>query len=187
MHYLEILLIGIGLSMDALAVSVGKGLTLKKVRISHMLKAGLWFGGFQFLMPVLGWLLGSAAARVVDRYDHWVAFILLALIGGNMIREAVRGEDEEEQNDSMGVRVMFLLAVATSIDALAVGVTFAFMDVRVIPASLMIGCTTFIISVLGIRLGGLLGSRFEQHAQIAGGIVLIIIGLRILLTGLGVL
>lgn len=187
MHYLEIILIGIGLSMDALAVSVGKGLTLKKVRASHMLKAGLWFGGFQFLMPVLGWLLGSAAARFVDRCDHWVAFLLLALIGGNMIREAVSNGENDEQNDSMGIRVMFLLAVATSIDALAVGVTFAFMDVHVLPASVLIGCTTFLISAAGIRLGGLLGSRFEQHAQVVGGVVLIVIGLRILLTGIGVL
>ena len=158
MHYFEILLIGIGLSMDALAVSVSKGLSLKKVRLSHMLKAGLWFGGFQFLMPVIGWLLGSAAAKLVDRYDHWIAFILLALIGGNMIREAIQGDDED-QNDAMNAKIMFLLAVATSIDALAVGVTFAFMDVHVIPASLLIGCTTFIISAVGIRLGGILGSR----------------------------
>ncbi|MCH4007298.1 MAG: manganese efflux pump MntP family protein [Eubacterium sp.] len=184
MHYFEILLIGIGLSMDALAVSVSKGLSLKKVRLSHMLKAGLWFGGFQFLMPVIGWLLGGAAAKLVDRYDHWIAFILLALIGGNMIREAIHGDDED-QNDAMNAKIMFLLAVATSIDALAVGVTFAFMDVHVIPASLLIGCTTFIISAVGIRLGGILGSRFEQHAQIVGGIVLIVIGARILLTGIG--
>ncbi len=172
--------------MDALAVSVGKGLTLKRVRLPDMLKAGFWFGGFQFLMPVLGWMLGSAAAKVVDRYDHWIAFILLALIGGNMIREAIMGDDED-QNDSMSAKIMLLLAVATSIDALAVGVTFAFVKVSVLPASLLIGCTTFVISVLGIRLGGLLGSRFEQHAQIVGGAVLIVIGARILLTGLGVL
>ncbi|MFC2662744.1 MAG: manganese efflux pump MntP family protein [Eubacterium sp.] len=184
MHYFEILLIGIGLSMDALAVSVSKGLSLKKVRPSHMLKAGVWFGGFQFLMPVIGWLLGSAAAKLVDRYDHWIAFILLALIGGNMIREAIQGDDED-QNDAMNAKIMFLLAVATSIDALAVGVTFAFMDVRVIPASLLIGCTTFVISAAGIRLGGILGNKFEQHAQIVGGIVLIVIGVRILLTGIG--
>ena len=181
----ELLLIAVGLSMDAFAVSVCKGLSVKKLEPRHALLAGLYFGGFQALMPVLGWLLGYRFETLITSIDHWVAFILLALIGGNMIRESF--SDEEELNDDFGVKTMLLLAVATSIDALAVGITFAFLSVRILPAAGTIGVTTFLLSVLGIYIGRAFGARWKSRAELAGGLILILIGLKILLEHLGIL
>ena len=185
MSIFEVIMIGVSLSMDALAVSVGKGLSLKNIRTKEILTAGVWFGGFQFLMPVAGYYIGSFAASYVSRYDHWIAFILLALIGGNMIRDSFAGEGE--QDASMRPVEMLVLAVATSIDALAVGVSFAMMDgVNIWSSSGVIGCVTFTLSCVGVKFGSTLGSRFESKAKLAGGVILILIGLKILLQDLGI-
>ena len=175
----EIIVIGIGLSMDAFAVSVCKGLSVRKIKPKHSLIAGAYFGGFQALMPVIGWLLGKQFESLIKSFDHWIAFVLLALIGANMIREAF--SDDEKQSDSFSPKTMLPLAVATSIDALAVGVTFAFLDVSIVPAALCIGVTTFVLSAAGIRAGSVFGARFQSKAEIAGGIVLILMGIKILI------
>ncbi len=175
----EIIVIGIGLSMDAFAVSVCKGLSVRKIKPKHSVIAGAYFGGFQALMPVIGWLLGRQFESLIKSFDHWIAFVLLGLIGANMIREAF--SEEENQNDSFSPKTMLPLAVATSIDALAVGVTFAFLDVSIVPAALCIGVTTFILSAAGIRTGAVFGARFQAKAEIAGGIVLILMGIKILI------
>ena len=185
MSFWELFLIAVGLSMDAFAVSVCKGLSVKKVEPKHLGLVGLYFGGFQALMPLLGWLLGYRFEAAIASVDHWIAFVLLALIGGNMIRESF--SEDEEQSDDFGFRVMLPLAVATSIDALAVGVTFAFLSVRILPAICLIGLTTFLLSGLGVWIGFRFGSRFQAHAERAGGIILILIGLKILLEHLGIL
>lgn len=186
MSFIELIIIAIGLSMDAFAVSIGKGLSLKKIKLSHYLKVGLWFGGFQALMPLLGYLLGSTFADIVSAFDHWVAFALLALIGGNMIKEACEKDDEEcdckkKDKNSFGFVTMFTLAVATSIDALAIGVTFAFFKVAIIPAIITIGITTFLFSVAGLKIGNLFGCKYKSHAELFGGVILILIGLKILI------
>lgn len=183
MSFFEIFLIGVGLSMDAFAVSICKGLSVSKIKLSHMLSAGIWFGGFQALMPLIGYLLGSSFAQYVQQVDHWIAFILLAIIGINMIKEAKEGSDNN-QNSSFSVKTMFMLAVATSIDALAVGVTFAFLEVNIILSIGIIGITTFAFSVAGIKIGNIFGSKYSTISEIIGGIVLIIIGLKILMEGL---
>lgn len=175
----EIIVIGIGLSMDAFAVSVCKGLSVRKIKPKHSFIAGAYFGGFQALMPVIGWLLGKQFESLIKSFDHWIAFVLLALIGANMIREAF--SDDEKQSDSFSPKTMLPLAVATSIDALAVGVTFAFLDVSIVPAALCIGVTTFVLSAAGIRAGSVFGARFQSKAEIAGGIVLILMGVKILI------
>ena len=185
MHIAELLLIAVGLSMDAFAVSVCKGLSVKELRPRHALLAGLYFGGFQFLMPVLGWLLGYRFEAMITSIDHWIAFLLLSLIGGNMIRESF--SEEEELNDDFGVKTMLLLAVATSIDALAVGITFAFLSVRILPAAGLIGLITFLLSVAGIHIGRAFGARYKAGAERLGGIILILIGVKILLEHLGLL
>ena len=185
MSFSELLFIAAGLSMDAFAVSVCKGLSVKKLEPRHALLVGLYFGGFQFLMPVLGWLLGYRFEALITGVDHWVAFGLLALIGGNMIRESF--SEEEELNDDFGVKTMLLLAVATSIDALAVGITFAFLSVRILPAAGTIGVTTFLLSAVGITIGRAFGARWKARAERAGGLILILIGLKILLEHLGIL
>ena len=183
----ELLLIAVGLSMDAFAVSICKGLATQKVGVKHMLIVGLWFGGFQALMPLIGYFLGSTFEEYITRFDHWVAFVLLAIIGGNMIREALSGE-EEKANDSLGVREMLTLAVATSIDALAVGVTFALLPgVNIAAAVSFIGVITFVISAAGIKVGNAFGAKFKSKAELAGGVILILIGLKILLEHLGVI
>lgn len=183
----ELLLIAVGLSMDAFAVSICKGLATKKVGVKHMLIVGLWFGGFQALMPLIGYFLGSTFEEYITRFDHWVAFVLLAIIGGNMIREALSGE-EEKANDSLGVREMLTLAVATSIDALAVGVTFALLPgVNIAAAVSFIGVITFVISAAGIKVGNAFGVKCKSKAELAGGVILILIGLKILLEHLGVI
>ena len=185
MSFLELLIIAIGLSMDAFAVSIGKGLSLKKIKLSHALKVGLWFGGFQAIMPLIGYLLGSTFAEIVSAYDHWVAFVLLAIIGGNMLKESFEKDDDcdcaQKEKNSFAVATMFTLAVATSIDALAVGVTFAFFKVAIIPAIITIGITTFLFSVAGLKIGNIFGCKYKSHAELFGGIILILIGLKILL------
>ena len=185
MSILELLIIAIGLSMDAFAVSIGKGLSVTKIKLSHVLKVGLWFGGFQALMPLIGYLLGSTFADIVSAYDHWVAFVLLALIGGNMIKEAFEKDDEcdcnKKEKNCFGFVTMLTLAVATSIDALAIGVTFAFFKVAIIPAIITIGITTFLFSVAGLKIGHIFGCKYKSHAELFGGVILILIGLKILL------
>ena len=185
MSLLELLIIAIGLSMDAFAVSIGKGLSVTKIKLSHALKVGLWFGGFQALMPLIGYLLGSTFADIVTAYDHWVAFVLLALIGGNMIKEAIEKDDEcdcnKKEKNCFGFVTMLTLAVATSIDALAIGVTFAFFKVAIIPAIITIGITTFLFSVAGLKIGHIFGCKYKSHAELFGGVILIPIGLKILL------
>ena len=185
MGFTELLLIAVGLSMDAFAVSVCKGLSVKKVGVKHATLAGLYFGGFQFLMPVIGFLLGFRFEAVIENIDHWVAFVLLAFIGGNMIKESFG--KAEELNDDFGVKTMLLMAVATSIDALAVGVTFAFLEVQILPAAGLIGVTTFLLSFAGIYIGNVFGARYKSKAELAGGIILVLIGLKILLEHLGVI
>ena len=185
MSFLELLLIAVGLSMDAFAVSICKGLGTRHVRPRHALLAGLYFGGFQFLMPVTGWLLGYRFEAMIKSVDHWVAFVLLTAIGVGMIREARQKGDE--LSDDYGVKTMTLLAVATSIDALAVGVTFAFLQVALLPSAGLIGVTTFLLSAAGIYVGAAFGARFKAAAEITGGVILILIGLKILLEHLGIL
>lgn len=187
MTVFEIFLIGIGLSMDAFAVSVCKGLSAGKVGFKHMALAGVWFGGFQALMPLIGYFLGSTFEKYITSVDHWVAFVLLALIGGNMLREGF-SKEEENINPSFSFKTMIVLAVATSIDALAVGITFALLpDVNIVAAVSFIGATTFILSAIGLKVGNIFGTKYKSKAEIAGGIILILIGLKILLEHLGVL
>lgn len=185
MNVFDLLLLAVGLSMDAFAVSVCKGLSLGKISWRSMLIAGLWFGIFQALMPTLGYFLGNFFAEFIDDYDHWLTFILLGAIGLNMIKESF--EPPENYSSSMGLYTMFMLAIATSIDALAVGVTFAFMKISLLPAVTLIGCTTFILSATGIKAGSLFGLHYKTKAEFVGGLVLILIGLKILLQGLGII
>lgn len=186
MTFFELLLIAIGLSMDAFSVSICKGLTTKKFSWRMALVCGLWFGLFQALMPIIGYFLGAQFQEMIEVYDHWIAFGLLFLIGANMIREAVWGT-EEEQDGSLGFRTMILLAIATSIDALAVGVSFACIQVKLWSSVLIIGTITFLFSVLGVKIGNVFGSKYEKSAEITGGIILILIGLKILLDHLGII
>ena len=182
MGLLELFILAIGLSMDAFAVSICKGLSLGRIHVKHMCIAGAWFGGFQALMPLAGFFLGSFFSEIITKYDHWVAFVLLAFIGGNMIRESL-DRQEECADPSMAVGPMFLLAVATSIDALAVGVTFAFLSVRILPAVCFIGVTTFVCSAIGVKIGSIFGARYKSRAEFLGGAVLVIIGLIPLFPG----
>lgn len=185
MGIIELFLLAVGLSMDAFAVSICKGLSLGKIKPKHMIIAGAWFGGFQALMPLIGYILGSLFADKVTKYAHWIAFILLLIIGSNMIKEAFG--NEENVDSKMNVGAMFLLAIATSIDALAVGVSFAFLEVNIIYAITFIGITTFILSAIGVKIGSIFGMKYKSKAEIAGGIILILIGLKTLLSGLGIL
>lgn len=187
MGFVEFFLIGVGLSMDAFAVSICKGLSVQSLRVRHMLLAGLYFGAFQALMPLLGYLLGAGFAGMIEDYDHWIAFLLLGLIGTNMIREALGGGEEEKQNDDFSFRVMLPLAVATSIDALAVGVSFAFLQTPILKAVAVIGLTTFCFGVAGVKIGHLFGAKYETKAELVGGVILILIGSKILLEHLGIL
>ena len=187
MDIISLLLLAVGLSMDAFAVSVCKGLALKKVSLRHMCIVGAWFGGFQALMPSLGYLLGSRFEQYITAIDHWIAFVLLVLIGANMIREALSKEEAEEANASLAFKTMLLMAVATSIDALAVGITFAFLSVHIVPAALTIGATTFLLSAAGVKVGSVFGLRYKKRAEVAGGVILCLLGVKILLEHLGVL
>ena len=186
MGLLELFILAVGLSMDAFAVSVCKGLAMPTITVKKAAVVGIWFGGFQALMPALGYLLGSQFKDSITAIDHWIAFILLGIIGGNMIREACSGECENE-SDSLDIKTMFLLAVATSIDALAVGITFAFLKVNIAAAVSFIGITTFIISAAGVKIGNIFGTKYKSKAELAGGIILILLGLKILLEHLGIL
>ena len=186
MGLIELFLIAVGLSMDAFAVSVCKGLAMPKCTFKKAAIVSLWFGGFQALMPAIGYILGAQFQEAIASIDHWIAFVLLALIGGNMIHEAL-DNDEEEADASLDVKTMFLLAVATSIDALAIGITFAFLKVNIIPAVCFIGIVTFIISFAGVKIGNVFGARYKNKAEIVGGIILILLGLKILLEHLGFL
>ena len=196
MGFWELAVLAVGLSMDAFAVSVCKGLALPRVSWKECCIAGAWFGGFQALMPLLGYLLGTQFERFVTSVDHWIAFVLLGIIGGNMIREAL-SKDEDQLDASLACKTMLLLAVATSIDALAVatsidalavGITFAFLPgTRIVPAVALIGTITFAFSAAGIRLGSVVGLRFKRKAEFAGGGILILLGTKILLEHLGIL
>lgn len=186
MGYLALFFLAVGLSMDAFAVSVCKGLALGKVSLGRACVPGLWFGGFQGLMPLLGWLLGSRFAQYITSVDHWIAFGLLVFLGANMLREARAGESEGA-SASLGFGEMLALAVATSIDALAVGITFAFLAVEILPAVACIAGTTFVLSAVGVKLGGLFGLRYRAKAQSLGGVILILLGVKILLEGLHLL
>ena len=179
MDLLSLFLIAVGLSMDAFAVSVCKGLATPKYKLKYSMICGAWFGGFQALMPAVGYLLGVNFKKYITAIDHWIAFVLLALIGFYMIREALKNDDEGA-DPSFTAKSMSLLAVATSIDALAIGITFAFLDVNIVAAVLFIGVCTFVISAAGVKIGSAFGTRFKSKAEIAGGAILIIIGLRIL-------
>ena len=179
MGFIEIILIGVGLSMDAFAVSICKGLSTQRLKPSHYLIIGAWFGGFQALMPAIGYLLGATFEKYITAFDHWIAFILLVLIGGNMIKESF-SKEEEQGNDSFAFRVMLPLAIATSIDALATGVTFAMMGVNIWIAIAITGLTTFVFSVAGVKIGNLFGSRYQSKAELVGGLILIAMGFKIL-------
>ena len=180
MRLSELFLIAVSLSMDAFAVSVCKGLSVGRPQLRHCLSCGIWFGLFQALMPLLGWLLGVRFQGLIVSVDHWVAFVLLGVIGFNMVRES-RGGEAEELDCSFSPRAMLPLAVATSIDALAVGITFAFLQADILPAVIFIGVTTFALSFAGVRMGSVFGSRYRSRAELAGGLVLIGMGLKILL------
>lgn len=194
MGLFEIFVIGVGLSMDAFAVSVCKGLGMKRINWRHALAIAAAFGIFQALMPLVGWALGTQFAALIEPVDHWIAFLLLAFIGGKMLRDAFIGENEGEAGvdadaaaDKLDIRELIMLAVATSIDALAVGITFAFLGVDIWVPIAIIGLTTFVLSFVGVAVGNQFGSRFERPATIVGGVVLILIGVKILLEHLGVL
>ena len=187
MSLLDLFLIAAALSMDAFAVSICKGLALQKVNMKHACIVGAWFGGFQALMPMAGFFLGSQFASYITAYDHWVAFILLAAIGANMIREAFSKEEEGGDSASLAFGAMLVLAVATSIDALAVGISFAFLNVNIFSAAAFIGVTTFIFSAVGIKVGSIFGNKYEKKAEFAGGVILILLGVKILLEHLGIL
>lgn len=186
MSLFTLFITAVGLSMDAFAVSICKGLAMKKLSWKKALIIGLWFGGFQALMPTIGYLLGTSFESYVTAIDHWIAFVLLALIGANMIKEALSKEDEKT-NDSVDVKTMFLLAIATSIDALAVGVTYAFLQVQIVPAVTFIGVITFCLSVTGVKIGNVFGLKYKSKAEITGGVILILMGTKILLEHLGFL
>ena len=188
--FIELFLLGVGLSMDAFAVSVCKGLAMNKVNKKQAVMIGLYFGGFQALMPLIGWFLGVRFQKYITSVDHWIAFGLLVFIGGKMILEAVRDSEVQEIGEKdlpLDHKEMFVLAVATSIAALAVGITFAFLDTPIIEAIAIIGCTTFLLSILGVVVGNFFGTRYKKKAEIAGGIILVLIGLKILLEHLGLL
>ena len=185
----ELVVLAVGLAMDAFAVSVCKGLSAGRVTLGHALTAGLWFGGFQALMPFLGWLLGSRFQSFISNVDHWIAFLLLGLIGLNMVRES-RSQEEEEVGASFAPKAMLPLAVATSIDALTVGITFAFLQLDqadILWAVSLIGVTTFVLSAIGVKAGGIVGERGKSRAELAGGIVLILMGCKILVEHLGLI
>ena len=188
MGFLELFILAVGLSMDAFAVSVCKGLAMKKASRKAQLCCGAWFGGFQALMPLIGYFLGTLFLDAISAIDHWIAFGLLVLIGVNMLREAMGSEEEEAADADLSVKTMFILAVATSIDALAVGISLAMAGVGSIwLAVLLIGVTTFVLSVIGVRVGNVFGSRYEKRAETVGGVILILLGVKILLEHLGVI
>ena len=188
MGFVELFLIAVGLSMDAFAVSVCKGLNMRKINYKQAFIIGGFFGGFQALMPFLGWALGKQFEQIIQKFDYWIAFILLAIIGGKMAIEALKPDDEDNEchptDQKLNYKELFLLAIATSIDALAVGVTFAFMKVSILPSILLIGVTTLTLSVIGVAVGNRFGAKYKNKAEFVGGIVLVLIGVKILIEGL---
>lgn len=186
MGVIELILISIGLAMDAFAVSICKGLSMKKMDWKKAIIIGLYFGGFQGLMPLVGYFLGIRFESVVTNIDHWIAFVLLSIIGGNMIKES-RAVETENCNDDICFKTMIMLAVATSIDALAIGITFAFLSVNIVLAISMIGIITFIISTIGVKIGNVFGDKYENKAELLGGVILVVLGIKILLEHLGIL
>lgn len=197
MGIIELSLMGVGLAMDAFAVSICKGLSMKKINHFHAFMIALFFGGFQALMPLIGWAAGRSFASYIEKIDHWIAFLLLLIIGGKMLVEAVRGEQENSDDknqdavtsdgDKLDYKELLLLAIATSIDALAVGISFAFLGVNIWLAITIIGVITFITSYVAVIIGNIFGNRFEKGAQITGGVILILIGVKILLEHLGII
>lgn len=189
MGILELLLTGVGLAMDAFAVSICKGLNMKKINHGHAFIYALLFGGFQALMPFVGWLLGTGFKNYITSIDHWIAFVLLSIIGGKMLYEAFSGKEEEKSNEDekLDLKEALVLAIATSIDALAVGVTFAFLGVNIWLAMVIIGTVTFVISYLGVIVGNVFGNKYEKKAEIFGGAILVLLGIKILLEHLGIL
>ncbi|MCI9409612.1 MAG: manganese efflux pump [Oscillospiraceae bacterium] len=189
MGFLELFLIAIGLSADAFSVSVCKGLNMRKLNLKHAYLIALFFGVFQAVMPLIGYLLGTGFSEYIEKFDHWIAFALLAFIGGKMVIEAIREKDggPEEKTDALSTGELTVLAVATSIDALAVGITFAFLKVNILPSVLLIGVTTFALSLGGVLLGNRFGAKYKTKAEVAGGVILVLIGLKILLEHLGVI
>lgn len=188
----ELVILALGLAMDACAVSVCKGLSVEKPKAKHYLAVGLWFGGFQALMPLLGYLIGSTFSKYIDKYDHWIAFALLIFLGGKMIKEAFSKKEETEEdkkkNSSFGFVNMLVMAIATSIDALTVGVTFALLpEINIFIAIALIGGITFVLSVVGLKIGNLFGAKFKNKAEFVGGLILVLLGLKILLEHLGVI
>ena len=186
MDLLTLLTLAVGLAMDAFAVSICKGLTMREKVLKKGIIVGLWFGGFQALMPTIGFFLGTQFKDQITSIDHWIAFVLLGLIGINMVKEAL-SKDEEQADDSIAVKEMFMLAVATSIDALAVGITFAFLNVHIVSAASMIGVCTFLISFAGVKIGNIFGTKYKSKAELAGGIILILLGFKILFEHLHIL
>ena len=189
MGFFELFILAVGLSMDAFAVSICKGLSMKKATFKAGAICGAWFGGFQALMPVIGFFLGTMFAEAIQSFDHWVAFGLLAIIGINMLKEAFGKCDEcENQDADLSVKTMFVMAIATSIDAMAVGISLAMAgNVNIYLAVALIGVVTFLMSALGVKIGNVFGSRFEKKAQLAGGVILVLLGVKILLEHLGVI
>lgn len=186
MDLLTLLTLAVGLAMDAFAVSICKGLAMREKVLKKGIIVGLWFGGFQALMPTIGFFLGTQFKDQITSIDHWIAFVLLGLIGINMVKEAL-SNDEEQADDSIAVKKMFMLAVATSIDALAVGITFAFLNVHIVSAASMIGVCTFLISFAGVKIGNIFGTKYKSKAELAGGIILILLGFKILFEHLHIL
>ena len=189
MGFLELFLIAIGLSADAFSVSVCKGLNMRKLNLKHAYLIALFFGVFQAVMPLIGYLLGTGFSEYIEKFDHWIAFALLAFIGGKMVIEAIREKDggPEEKTDALSTGELTVLAVATSIDALAVGITFAVLKVNILPSVLLIGVTTFALSLGGVLLGNRFGAKYKTKAEVAGGVILVLIGLKILLEHLGII
>ncbi len=184
----EIFLIGIGLSMDAFAVAVCRGLKMQKLNVKHTAVIALFFGGFQALMPLIGWFLGKQFEKYITAVDHWIAFALLAFIGGKMIYDSFKKDDDDQgEKDIFNIKEIFVMAVATSIDALAVGITFAFLSVNIWSSISIIGVTTFVLSAIGVLIGHKFGTKYKNKAELAGGVILVLIGLKILLEHLGVI
>ena len=186
MGIIEIVLIGLGLAMDAFAVSICKGLSMKKMNWKSAIIISLYFGIFQSFMPVVGYFLGSTFESFVTNIDHWIAFVLLSLIGGNMIKESFDSEDTKK-NDKVDFKTMIVLAIATSIDALAIGITFAFFEVNLLLSISIIGIITFLLSILGVKIGNKFGDKYQNKAEFVGGLILVLLGIKILLEHLGIL
>ena len=188
MKFFELLLVAVGLSMDAFAVALCKGFNMKKLNYRHALIIAAFFGGFQAAMPLLGYFLGRQFQQYITAFDHWIAFVLLTFVGGKMLAEAFKETNEcDTCQEKLDLKELFILAVATSIDALAVGISFAFLQVSILESISIIGCTTFLLSFIGVALGNRFGMKYKNKAEIAGGVVLILIGVKILLSHLGII